>query len=802
MKNYLLLTQHLRTFYLLFSLVAINLSTSAQVDFSNYLEEGTYAFTDSFKLLRSEMFTSYGSQFGLTEDDEMELVDEDYIRMDSTDSLDYGSVHSKFVQKHKGYYVENRQMNVISKCGVVLIANGSLAQDLSIDDSDLMVEEDALDSLMSYFSPTLGFTWEDEDYENSLIDLTEDSLGNFDSSVTSYPVGELTVALKYGDDIEDIATNYDLCWKFQITYFDTIRHDSILHDTSWVYNALDTVVFTRKIYISATGGEVWRDENPVQGWKYVNGNVWTWYNGQRWDILTRTCNLCRNYVLQDETRKVTAKWVKNTNPNLVRASNNSWVGGWMEQEPATAYWGVQRAYDYFKQMGGSFNTRIGIYTNSRMSSLGTQYIPPKVYGYSGANHSDHQIIVPPGFGALSWASLEAMGHEVTHVLNFERGQVGVGWKETYESRAINEGFADIFGLLTETWVNNWCDWTVLDDGFWGKFERSFHDPQNDVHPNGTNSSATYADLHNSTWTGYLPYSSSGPLRKWFNHLSQGEWNWSPAYSGVGLTDAGNISFLTFYYVIHNQTGYWNLRHASLAVAAMHYGGVCSPVWKKVERAWADVGVGSTSACKPFKLRTIKVASETQVGSVERPILFGVAQFDEADHIIQGYDWIVPDHWEVTLSNGDATLEVDDVDNNFSSQPITVIVEYLEEFTGDTTFDTLTSYLHFSIECNDESLSAPPSDPFSSVKQMLSPHAQNASLGVLVYPNPVTDILTLENLNADYHVELYNSNGALIFSGVSERKNETIDMGELPQGIYLLQIFDHKGGTQINKLLKE
>lgn len=98
------------------------MNATGQIDFDTYLNNGMYTFDDAFKVTRSEIFSTYKSQFGLTTYDEIELVDEQYIKVDTTDTIRTGAVHSLYKQKHKGYPVEYKTMNLVSKCDVVLLA--------------------------------------------------------------------------------------------------------------------------------------------------------------------------------------------------------------------------------------------------------------------------------------------------------------------------------------------------------------------------------------------------------------------------------------------------------------------------------------------------------------------------------------------------------------------------------------------------------------------------------------------------------------------------------------------------------
>lgn len=61
--------------------------------------------------------------------------------------------------------------------------------------------------------------------------------------------------------------------------------------------------------------------------------------------------------------------------------------------------------------------------------------------------------------------------------------------------------------------------------------------------------------------------------------------------------------------------------------------------------------------------------------------------------------------------------------------------------------------------------------------------------IKTYPNPATDLLNVElGRNSVYELNLYNLVGSLEFSIIlSDQRSTSIDLSNLPEGIYLLQI---------------
>ncbi len=792
-------------YYALLIAIFLSITSYGQINFNNYLESGVYIFQDTFKLKTTDMFSTYKSQFGLTSDDEMVFIDEKYIKVDEADTIDRGSVYSRYQQKYKDYIVENRTVSILSKCGVALMVHGDFAKNLNIDVATPMSESAALDSVFAHFDSTLGYTWNDTSIINSMIRTSEDTSGNLDSTVTTFPEGELVIAMKRGEDVEDIAANYALCWKFAITYKDTITHDSTLVDSTWVYNSRDSFISSKVVYVNANDGTIWKMYDPSHGGAMHTGNLWTYFNGHVSNINTFKASLSINrYRLDNRTHNYEMQLFndpqKNFNRNLVISTSNNWYTFW-EKQAANPYWGLQMAYEYFKwDRHGVFNKRVIAIANAGNNSqfgvpIGGRYYPPGAFK-PGGNTTDHTILIAPGFDALSTANLEMMGHELSHALNYEHGRIGAGLQDAHEARAIDEGFADIFGLLSEERALGWTDWNWSDDGFWGPYiQRSFHDPQNDYYFAGGTSSATYYDSH---WQDAMPYSMSGPLRKWFNHLSQGEWNWTPAYSGVGLGTAENIAFLTYYHIANNQTMYHSLARGTLDVAAWHYGGICSPVWKKVERAWYDVGViTQLTNCKRFGLRSAWVLAESTVGHSTKPAVFKIDKYVDANLTVQGYTWILPTTWEGTLSNSDAVYKLEDVNNDFSSKEIKVIVAYTEEGGGTTKYDTLTSIIHFSEECNDINAGAK-----SGTTNIAANNIVLSNAGAKVYPNPVNERMIIDNAVIGSDVKIYDLVGRVVHTSKINKSREEINTSNYQSGIYLVRLTSPDGIVTTIKLAKQ
>jgi hypothetical protein len=79
------------------------------------------------------------------------------------------------------------------------------------------------------------------------------------------------------------------------------------------------------------------------------------------------------------------------------------------------------------------------------------------------------------------------------------------------------------------------------------------------------------------------------------------------------------------------------------------------------------------------------------------------------------------------------------------------------------------------------------------------HDLNNSIGINIYPNPATNEITIQNYTPDY-IKLCNTLGQNI---AEANKSNKLWLGNLPQGLYFLQLFDEKGIlVKAEKIVKE
>ena len=88
------------------------------------------------------------------------------------------------------------------------------------------------------------------------------------------------------------------------------------------------------------------------------------------------------------------------------------------------------------------------------------------------------------------------------------------------------------------------------------------------------------------------------------------------------------------------------------------------------------------------------------------------------------------------------------------------------------------------------------DPFASVSEV------SASAGILLFPNPVHDVLNVSCTENQYRLKIYNLAQQLVFEHVSPTNNTQVDVSVFPAGMYFLQIEKNRTILYHQKFIKQ
>ncbi|MFK7781715.1 M4 family metallopeptidase [Psychroserpens sp.] len=259
------------------------------------------------------------------------------------------------------------------------------------------------------------------------------------------------------------------------------------------------------------------------------------------------------------------------------------------QDAVQVHWGTEQTYNYYFQRHGrnSFDdngTILKSYVN-----YGNMNFPNKAF-WNGS------VMTYNGFPTSTFNELVAIdivGHEITHGVV----QHSAGLIYSYQSGALNESFADIFGEMTENFaqqgVNDWLAGNAVhidpNEAF-----RSMSNPKSKNHPD------TYLGQHwhTSPSDRFGVHTNSGVQNKWFYLLSEGgtgtnDNNDSYTVTGIGKILAAEIAYRNLTVYLTPTSNFFDARVGAIQ-SAIDIHGLGAPEVIATTQAWDAVGVGVAS----------------------------------------------------------------------------------------------------------------------------------------------------------------------------------------------------------------
>ncbi|MEZ4778740.1 MAG: M4 family metallopeptidase [Flavobacteriaceae bacterium] len=244
-----------------------------------------------------------------------------------------------------------------------------------------------------------------------------------------------------------------------------------------------------------------------------------------------------------------------------------------------AHWGTERTHQYFlqKHNRNSFDGN---------GALIKSYITPESaspYASWTGSVMHYSVGYGNNFGALT--SLDIVGHEFTHaVIDYSADLIF-----SYESGAINESFADIFGEMVENFAQGTNDWLCGADVFTGG-TRSMSNPKSKGHPD------TYQGQYWQTNSNdnFGVHTNSGVHNKWFYLLAVGgsginDNGHSYTVNGIGIQKAAEIAYRNLTWYLTPTSDYHYTCESSIYAAIQLYG-PNSPEAIATAQAWRAVGL--------------------------------------------------------------------------------------------------------------------------------------------------------------------------------------------------------------------
>ncbi len=281
-----------------------------------------------------------------------------------------------------------------------------------------------------------------------------------------------------------------------------------------------------------------------------------------------------------------------------------------------AHWGMEKTLAFYKNVlnRNSYNGN-----GATIYQFVNPFMPQKLPNQAFAcNEAPFCMVYGLGDGVINrpLVALDVMAHEFTHMVTAHNIVGGLDYNG--ESGALNEGFSDIFAVLTEGYTYGQYDWTIGEKfELQNPFTRSFKNPKagNPSQPT-TYGQGPWKDPNSNEDYGGVHY-NSGVLNYWFYLLcigGTGKNDNQKSYSvqGIGTSKATKIAYNTLMTGLIKTATFTDARESSIKETIKLYG-KDSQEHQSVVNAWYAVGVGSKYVA-PESTITIKAKMPSNWGS--------------------------------------------------------------------------------------------------------------------------------------------------------------------------------------------
>lgn len=702
---------------------------------ARYFHDNMYTFDGLQKIESADFFSRYKEDLGLSDDDSFQEQE--------CQVHENGKFDCRYLQYHKGYPVDGSSFVLHGEKGVLFYAGGNQIQGLNVNIYTPMSESDALAAIMNDQSfQGATFLWQVEESENAVKEMTDDP------EATRFPIGQLVIAKPQNSDF--VASEYKLAWKF----FIDVAAPEELHVT---------------VYVDAIDGSIMSSFDRMDHGHYGTGSVYTEYDNWR-NFRTWKCDACTRWKLRSDKNIYSFQG----SSGVLRDKDNSW-SDWGERPTTTTHWATEEAWEYFfyrHGRWGSNNSGMRLDNHVGVSS------PGRYAAYDQASGIDN-IYVGNRTDNISPVALDIIGHEYSHA--FIRRNPNLNpYFQNIEAGALNEGFADIFGLLVERDVrgNGGHHWKIGEDvGFSSPTVRDFANPHASL---SSGQPARYQEPGYWDWSNANKHNNAGVLTHWFYVLSEGQ----GIVPGVGIEKADDIAFITMMWWLWGTVNFHDTRNQSIAAVKYHYG-ECSKEHKAVVRAWANVGVGTNNLrCFPVVISGSTVVDKMKLGNVVLGPRFGVVSTDDDGVPIasDAVQWILPAGWTTVMDEDNLGFTLTAVENTESQ----IVRAIIQEDNG--TIDTVEHIVHV-VDCATGNCEPLQSRVNTSVTM---PASEVSGSGLFVYPNPVshhTTNLLVQNYaeGGDYQLEVVNIDGQPVYSQQLTSRLSAIPTSDLSSGVYFFTV---------------
>lgn len=529
--------------------------------------KGWIDFRENNNLNPETIFNESKQLFGLTGYDDMQQY------KIQTDEIGY--THFRFQQYHKGIKIIGAETILHHNGSYLKSMNGYIATDLNIDVTPKINRETAFETSKQACNDVKYFVWENQQMADA---LSQSSNGQKDFSK---PKGELVICRKNWDG-EFSSDNLTLAYVYRMIVLPMDK--------------------SKDVYVDANNGEVIKTIPLSTDCNNNTGNT-SWYGTVNFNAgfygFPNNAWLLESHCPGEATMRSLRG-----DPIILYNygdANGVWTdpdgtNGYNQRAGVTTYYGIHKAYDYFKNTHARLS-----YDNGNAQLDCFSEITGGLWLSSAENASWNSVTHHMSFGAGlltsptdDWNTLDIVGHELSHGMH----QFSVGYNYTGEPGALDESFADIFGECSESLAKG----TPLPDWLMGNDIGPIRSLAN---PNIFSQPDTYLGSFWFTIPGCPGgnatdncgvHTNSGVQNYWFYLITVGgsgtnDLGQSFSVSPIGITAARNITYRNMDVYMTSTSGYIDAREGSIRAATDLFGW-CSNEVLQVARAWYAVGVAS------------------------------------------------------------------------------------------------------------------------------------------------------------------------------------------------------------------
>ena len=713
-------------------------SMTKQVD-----KNGWLYFKRNLKLTEKELFTDLKDAFGLSANDKMVLL------KDEIDTDEKGR-HQRLQQHYQGIPIEDAEYFLhYNAKGEISTASGKIVEGLTLSNKAKLTEQEALEKATKDIGAKM-YAWQDTAWENSI------KREKLDTSATWKPTGKLVITFDEGQNLKKGRAK--LAFKFEI----------LATNPQSSFN----------IYIDAQNGKTIKKINSVIECSPKMISATTLYNGQQSFAGCSTGWLSRFKTLKREDNNlniITKKHALDASGNAKSFSNldevfrpeDNW--GTAEQQFTSAHWALDKSWTYFRDARGRNGWNgSGLKAPLRVDGTNSQLqLSPGNTTFAAYFPNEDEMAVGRDVMAL-----DVLAHEFTHGMNdftAKLGSTGV-----FQSRALNESFADIFGEMVERHTTGATNLRVGNQvpatAFGFTFFRDLVNPLLSVPTAQPN---TFEGINWTFVDNGIPHQNGGVQNRWFTLLAQGGFQNGVNVTGIGFDKAAQIAWANLTTRLGSASNFMDARNGAVDASRAIFGGCSNELLQNI-RAWRAVGLDAPLPDPEINGPSFVCGDDFSYF----PFFVDACWLPGAT-----FTWSFPP--EINGIVNGSQLQIQSV-SGFGNFTVTAVA----------TFEGVTRFQQFNIfvtECGGT--------------QFLKTNSNTTSISKAnIYPNPTSNYVNIDLPAADidkiYTLRIINTLGQVSLNKQITYFDNTIDISHLSDGFYNFIIQDSNGHIKYSSKIQK